>query len=467
MADLEDQISQITSPQDFVKLCNSVFAAEYGSDYQVVDGTRGDGGNDGFVRSTGELFAIYCPIKPERRTDADYLTKIKADLAKAVRSHRELGRHIRKWIFVTPRKLSAAVLAEMDFAASGAPFSVGHIESTYLSNLLYKHSHLIDKFPFLHLLTINEKLDDILQRVSQSPPSQDAEGVPTSGHIAEPDTRQPASEDLRQVLAVRAREQTDTSKKELRTFFYSSSDPVARLNAVLGLVQWYDPTEDKTSEMLEWCEHGIALARQLAAKEIEALLFAEKGVLFSSAWVAEDAEAWRLAMITNVAGIPMISEAERLETQRRVQKLERSFIRSFNEALERCSEASSVRALAEVLISIGNAAGLRAFYLGKVGLGKDAESAKHLSKRALLAAKDLYAQHGNELGAAHALHNLACQISNLGEAQEALALTTKVLDVAERHGDFRLKQTALWLKDTIETGHIPDYMHGERRERKK
>jgi len=467
MADLEDQISQITNPQDFVKLCNSLFAAEYGSDYQVVDGTRGDGGNDGFVRSTGELFAIYCPIKPERRTDADYLTKIKSDLAKAVQSHQELGLRIRKWTFVTPRKLSAAVLAEMDFAASGAPFSVGHIESTYVSNLLHKHRHLIDKFPFLHLLTINEKLDEILQRISQSPPSRDAEGVPTSEHIAEPDTRQPASEDLRQVLAVRAREQTDTSKKELRTLFYSSSDPVARLNAILGLVQWYDPTEDTTSEMLGWCDHGIALAKQMGARDVEASLLAEKGVLFSSAWVTEDVEAWHLAMITNVTGIPIISEAERLEMQRHIQERERSFIHSFNEALERCSETSSVKAWAEVLISIGNAAGLRAFYLGKFGFGKDAESAKQLSKRALLAARDLYAQHGNELGVAYALHNLANQISNLGEAQEALALTTKVLEVAERHGDFRLKQTALWLKDNIETGHIPDYMHGERRERKK
>ena len=43
MADLEEQIAQITNPDEFVKLCNSLLTEEHGTDFQVIDGTRGDG----------------------------------------------------------------------------------------------------------------------------------------------------------------------------------------------------------------------------------------------------------------------------------------------------------------------------------------------------------------------------------------------------------------------------------------
>ncbi len=82
---LEDQIAQIVNPQEFTRLCNTIFTVLYGEDYQVIDGTRADGGNDGYVRSEERIIAIHCPIKPERKTDKDYIEKIRSDLKKAAK----------------------------------------------------------------------------------------------------------------------------------------------------------------------------------------------------------------------------------------------------------------------------------------------------------------------------------------------------------------------------------------------
>ena len=39
----------MTNPQEFTRLCNSIFYCIYGEDYQIIDGTRSDEGNDGYV----------------------------------------------------------------------------------------------------------------------------------------------------------------------------------------------------------------------------------------------------------------------------------------------------------------------------------------------------------------------------------------------------------------------------------
>jgi hypothetical protein len=46
---LEEQIAQTVDPTLFTRLCNSLFTAEHGLSYQVIDGTRGDEGNDGWL----------------------------------------------------------------------------------------------------------------------------------------------------------------------------------------------------------------------------------------------------------------------------------------------------------------------------------------------------------------------------------------------------------------------------------
>jgi len=147
---LEDQIALITNPLEFTRLCNSIFTCIYGeSDFQVVDGTRGDEGNDGYVRSEKRLFAIYSPIKPERRTDKDYIDKIKSDMQKASVLHDKNQLEIERWTFVTPRKLSNKVILEMEKLGVSHKFATNHIESTFLSIAFNSNPQLLRLFPNL------------------------------------------------------------------------------------------------------------------------------------------------------------------------------------------------------------------------------------------------------------------------------------------------------------------------------
>jgi hypothetical protein len=66
---LEEQIAQTVDPTVFTRLCNAVLTMEHGHAYQVIDGTRGDDGNDGWLETERRVFAMYCPVNPERRTD--------------------------------------------------------------------------------------------------------------------------------------------------------------------------------------------------------------------------------------------------------------------------------------------------------------------------------------------------------------------------------------------------------------
>lgn len=65
--------------------------AELGVEYQVVDDSGGDGGLDGFLRGSNDLYACYCPEKPET---ADIHRKIRDDLKRA-RTLRDTHTNIR------------------------------------------------------------------------------------------------------------------------------------------------------------------------------------------------------------------------------------------------------------------------------------------------------------------------------------------------------------------------------------
>jgi hypothetical protein len=110
---LDELIAQMTNPQEFTRLCNSVFTDIYRDAFQVIDGTRGDNGNDGYVATERRMLAMHCPIKPEQRTDAGYLEKITADINKAVALKRDNKYEIEAWTFITPRKLADDVIQKM------------------------------------------------------------------------------------------------------------------------------------------------------------------------------------------------------------------------------------------------------------------------------------------------------------------------------------------------------------------
>lgn len=460
---LEDQIAQTTNPQEFTRLCNILLTAEYGEAFQVIDGTRGDEGNDGYISSEKRVIAIYCPIKPERRTDADYVEKIRSDLKKADVLQKSGKYEIQKWTFITPRKLSNTVVSFLRRTANEFGFEGNHQEATYLATALGKHTHLAQQFPDLFIPKIDQKLNEILELLKGHPPIQEpVKDQIDKDHLyrAEPTNK----DEFDQVISLRTNPATEDTRTALKIFYYKSTDPVVKLNALLGLLDLYDPLENTAEDMVTLCEEGLRTAQIANSVSARVYFNAQKGYFLSYIYSNLDMQTTFQIMADNAIGLPTITEAHRQAVIKKLEELEISYSSAFNESIELSKESGDLAALASVLVLIGTAAGQRALYLNTLGVGDRSAAERQRCKRALLTAKDIYGYLQDELGKANALFNLANQIRFFGDTKEALALVEDSVAVAAKHGDHRLLKKARWLKETLETGKIPDYLAGQRRE---
>lgn len=459
---LEDQIAQITNPQEFARLCDAILTAKYANDFQGIDGTRSDEGNDGYVYSEKRVIAMYCPIKPERKTDKDYIAKIRSDLAKADNLRKSGKYEVENWTFITPRKLSNNVVSVMQHEAGKLGLNANHLESAFLTNELYNNRHIIKAFPQLQVSDIESKLDEIIGLLKERPPEESKRPINLDkDHIYKPDTKD--NKDFDRVIALRKGTRTDKTKSELRSIYYKVTDPSIHLNALLGLLEFWDPMEDSVEDMVQLCNSGIQKASQTKEDSVRAYLLAQKGYYLSYIYSHLDMNTAFQIMADNAVGIPTITEIQRQTILKKLERLEKQYTQAFDEALEISKANYDIRMLADVLIFIGNAAGQRSMYLQPLGVVDRAQTEKQTCKHALLTARDAYEYLGDELGTTNALFNLANQIGFSGEKEEALELTKNAMDVAKKYGDARLMQKVTWLKETLETGKIPDYLHGERR----
>ena len=143
-----DRISKIESPDSFTDLCNSIFAEEF-FDFQVVDDSGGDAGNDGYSEEEKILFQYYCPRKQLKVTDTKLKTKIKKDLGKTKKLIESEKYDIKKWVFVTPMSLRENVQTFIREEAGKIGLDGISWSEVKLSNLLEKHDFLKSKFPNL------------------------------------------------------------------------------------------------------------------------------------------------------------------------------------------------------------------------------------------------------------------------------------------------------------------------------
>jgi hypothetical protein len=141
------QISEIRDPHLFQALVRKLMLAEHGPAYQVVDDAGGDGGLDGFVRTSGELHAMYCPERPD---SARYERKFKSDLEKAKRLRDEAGYPVRSFAFITPAPMREPVQRKLRDAAQAAGFADGiNLSGEYLDVLMWRHPAVAGDFPAL------------------------------------------------------------------------------------------------------------------------------------------------------------------------------------------------------------------------------------------------------------------------------------------------------------------------------
>ncbi len=153
-----DNISQIISPDQFSKLCKHLFAAEF-DDFQTIDDSGGDKGNDGYSEKQKTLFQLYCPKKPNKATDSKCKLKIKEDLDKA-KELVDSGKYIiEKWIFVTPAELREDVHTYIRTEAAERGFIGIAWASPKLTVFFTNHSNLRSQFPDLIQPDIEQKID--------------------------------------------------------------------------------------------------------------------------------------------------------------------------------------------------------------------------------------------------------------------------------------------------------------------
>jgi hypothetical protein len=457
---LDELIAQTTNPQEFARLCNSVFSDIYGNSFQVIDGTRGDDGNDGYVASERRMLAIYCPVKPEQKTDASYLKKIRSDLQKCATLKRGGRYEVDAWTFITPRKLANNVISEMRALGCEVAIRVSHQESTFLANELYRRGHLLKGFPNLQQLDLGEKIDRLAQALADRRATQEVASneLPTErpeiiDHVG--DAR------LRELMAQLPNQEY---KSELKSMAYMTTDPVLEINAILALFQWFDPSDDDRSEFLAFASRAIDRARRAGQSDAEAIFHAHKAALLLWDFNTSVVEAHYRAAADILLPFAITPVEQSQQQLTRLRSLEDGWKAETAAALDLVRQSHDSEAVANVLVVLGTNMGQLAQTHRLLDHKDGANRFLGECKTLLMAAKDSYADAGDELGATNAVFNLANQLRWHDAKAEAIVLVKSTISVAERHGDLRLLQKARWLEHTLETGEIPNYADGERRE---
>ena len=271
-------------------------------------------------------------------------------------------------------------------------------------------------------------------------------------------------DDLKEVVALRESSDCAAAKRGLRGLAYASTNPFVQINAVVGLLDLFSPLDDDAQDLANMCESARGAARRVDSKSAEAYLVAQKGYLLSFEFGRLAIERYMNVMTESTIGFSLEAPHVAAESQKRLEELSTGYAEAFNTAITLAQESQSASGIAAVLISIGNAAGQRAMTLAHIGSNAAASHERDVCKRSLLAAKDLYAELGDEHGVANVQMNLANHLRFLGETEAAMALVKAVIPVAEKFGDTDLRKKAGWLEETLRTGIIPDYMAGERRQ---
>jgi hypothetical protein len=447
---LQEQIQQFTNSAEFARLVNGLFVAEYRQDYQIVDGTRGDDGNDGYLRSEQRILAVYCPSKPERRTDRDYVEKGLSDLRKAADLRDSGAFEIRRWTLITPRALKNSVLMELVRSGERLGLEANHLEGSYLAELLLRHQHLLPEFPQLHasrleelvLRAIGEK-ESIAEPVKAGAPDQFDE-IEDLIRVHEGAA---GTEQLGQVLRFRKSDDTAAARVELRALCLGSGDPHVQLNALFGLFDLYDPSQDSNEDLAGLAGSLIPVARRINSRAAEAYILAFRGYFLSA-----EVNIYAIRNIpAYLFGLPWMAASKNLAT------INRDANQAMISSLEMAMELRSPKTLAAVLLQIGTTIGQRALMFKSIGDTEAAKAAISACRTQLLAAKNISAELGDDYGTANATLNLINQLRFFGDTDALKLMLPEVIRVAEKYRDERLLRKANTLRERLETGVIPDY----------
>ena len=157
------QLLRFQSEQEFQNFFGQLASSEI-SNFQAVEGSAGDSGFDGINDTTA--YQVYYP-EDKNRTDSNYIQKIDHDVAKIVKSSKELGLNIKEWIFVVPEDLRIKVIAHLQKKSQEVGIICKHWGATKLTELITKHPHIQDSFPTIFLPPVRDGIKDIQKTLDE------------------------------------------------------------------------------------------------------------------------------------------------------------------------------------------------------------------------------------------------------------------------------------------------------------
>jgi hypothetical protein len=166
---LEAQISLLTDPQEFSRLCNAVLGADHGDDFLPIDDDQGDRGNDGYLKTEKRIFAAHCFKRIQNQgIEGAIRAKMVGDLGKAIALDQETDWPVEAWTFISNYPVSDAIGERVQRMGTEAGLDVSWRGADYLALGLQRHPEIRARFPALQVNEVGERLSRIEQVVTGS-----------------------------------------------------------------------------------------------------------------------------------------------------------------------------------------------------------------------------------------------------------------------------------------------------------
>jgi hypothetical protein len=179
---LTAQISLISNPQEFTRLCNAVLLAEYGTNFLPIDDDRADRGNDGYLKSEKRLLAMHCFKRVQNQSiDREVRTKMIGDLAKAANLKKEGIWEVESWTFVCNYPIPEGVARDVFLAGKGYGIDVSWLGPDFIAEVLQRAKTLRSSFPNLQVSEVMDQLQaitDSLEAARDEPVEEPINWVP-------------------------------------------------------------------------------------------------------------------------------------------------------------------------------------------------------------------------------------------------------------------------------------------------
>jgi hypothetical protein len=455
LADLQIQIESIHNTRDFERLVNELFSRIYGADY-IPSRYHGDRGLDGYISSPKILVAKHCFENPQQRGTSDIFKKAREDLEKAKKLSKRFP--IKKWMFITSYPIPTEVLITLKREVNAAGFDFACPGPSFIASELFRHKDLIQSFPELHvgqiaenikemketLETIKEKISipiteaqlDKKVEESSKPEAEKAQTFEEPSLPQKPFRTAPKKEDSRdfkRLLEIYKCSPSAELEKEVKSIIYSSKDQGAVLQGVHLLVSWYRFSKDTVDDFMVFVNIGIDVAKNLKSLDSEAILLAEKASLLSVKFVLMDLEGWGEIRMSEVTGLPLITDEKRAAIVSELKRLNQEFNELFKDAMQKAHASNSYLAVTRVFSIVGDSAGNRAGHFLSLGIMERAVIEKGLCKGTFVYAKSIAVQFKDEREMAYVLWNFSNALGFIDEADEALMVLKEAVGIAKKY----------------------------------